>query len=41
VPHPAVNTLREIKLDSLSPMQAFDVLRKLKDMTEDAPKAST
>ncbi|HVU64519.1 MAG TPA: DNA mismatch repair protein MutS [Phycisphaerales bacterium] len=41
VPHPAVNTLREIKLDSLSPMQAFDVLRKLKDMTEDGPKAST
>jgi DNA mismatch repair protein MutS len=41
VPHPAVNTLREIKLDSLSPMQAFDVLRKLKDMAEDGPKAST
>jgi DNA mismatch repair protein MutS len=32
--HPAVDALREVKLDSLSPIQAFDALRKLKDMTE-------
>jgi DNA mismatch repair protein MutS len=29
VPHPAVDALREIKIESLSPMQAFDELRKL------------
>lgn len=27
--HPAVDELRELKLDSMSPMQAFDALRKL------------
>jgi DNA mismatch repair protein MutS len=32
--HPAIDALREVKLDSLSPIQAFDALRKLKDMTE-------
>ncbi|MFM9994556.1 MAG: DNA mismatch repair protein MutS [Phycisphaerales bacterium] len=36
VPHPAVDELREIKLDALSPMQAFDALRRLKGMTEAA-----
>lgn len=30
-PHPAVDRLRELKLESLSPMQAFDVLRELVD----------
>ena len=29
VPHPAVDALREVKLDGLSPMQAFDALRRL------------
>lgn len=29
VPHPALDALREIKLDSMSPMQAFDALRTL------------
>jgi DNA mismatch repair protein MutS len=32
--HPAVDALREIKLDALSPIQAFDQLRRLKDLTE-------
>jgi DNA mismatch repair protein MutS len=32
--HPAVDALREVKLDSMSPMQAFDALRKLKSLTE-------
>jgi hypothetical protein len=31
LPHPAVDELRELKLDSMTPMQAFDALRKLKD----------
>ena len=34
LPHPAVDRLREIKIDSLSPMQAFDELRDLKQMLE-------
>ncbi len=34
LPHPAVNQLREIKLDEISPMQAFDALRQLKDLTK-------
>ncbi len=29
VPHPAVDRLREIKLDEMSPMEAFDELRRL------------
>ncbi len=29
LPHPALDRLREIKLESLSPMQAFDLLREL------------
>ncbi len=33
VPHPAVDALREVKLEGLSPMQAFDELRKLQQMT--------
>lgn len=31
LPHPVVDRLREIKIDALSPMQAFDVLRRLVD----------
>jgi DNA mismatch repair protein MutS len=38
VPHPAVDRLREIKLDELSPMQAFDELRKLTDEANGANK---
>ncbi|MCC6322184.1 MAG: DNA mismatch repair protein MutS [Phycisphaerales bacterium] len=34
VPHPAVDQLREIKIDGLSPLQAFDALRQLKSLTE-------
>jgi DNA mismatch repair protein MutS len=29
VPHPALDALREIKLDALTPLQAFDTLRQL------------
>jgi len=32
VHHPAVDELREVKLDALSPLEAFDTLRKLKGM---------
>ncbi|MFI4871331.1 MAG: DNA mismatch repair protein MutS [Phycisphaerales bacterium JB061] len=35
VPHPAVDRLREIKLEELSPMQAFDELRRLSDSARD------
>ncbi|MAJ47842.1 MAG: DNA mismatch repair protein MutS [Planctomycetes bacterium TMED75] len=31
VPDPIVNTLRELSLEALSPMEAFDILRKLSD----------
>ncbi len=31
VAHPVVDELREIKLDAMTPLEAFDVLRKLKD----------
>jgi DNA mismatch repair protein MutS len=34
IPHPAVDHLREIKLDAITPMQAFDALRRLKSLTE-------
>jgi hypothetical protein len=30
--HPAVDALREVKLDALSPLEAFDVLRRLKHL---------
>ncbi|MBX3388719.1 MAG: DNA mismatch repair protein MutS [Phycisphaeraceae bacterium] len=32
--HPAVGELRELKLDSMSPMQAFDALRRLQQSVE-------
>ena len=31
VPDPIVGTLRELSLEALSPMEAFDILRKLSD----------
>lgn len=34
-PHPAVDALREVKLESLSPLDAFDVLRRLKSLLDD------
>jgi DNA mismatch repair protein MutS len=34
VEHPAVGVLRETKLDSMSPLQAFDALRKLKELVD-------
>jgi hypothetical protein len=34
VNHPAIDRLRELKLEALSPMQAFDALRKLKEQLE-------
>lgn len=33
VPHPAVDELREIKLETLTPMQAFDALRRLHELS--------
>ena len=35
LPHPAVDRLRELKLETLSPMTAFDVLRELVDQSRD------
>lgn len=34
VNHPAVDAIREIKLDTMTPVQAFDMLRKLHEMVE-------
>lgn len=34
LPHPAVDRLRELKLERLSPIEAFDALRKLKETLE-------
>lgn len=31
LPHPALDHLKEVKLDSMTPMQAFDELRRLQD----------
>ncbi|MCC6428109.1 MAG: DNA mismatch repair protein MutS [Phycisphaerales bacterium] len=36
IQHPAIDKLREIKIESLSPMQAFDELRRIKTLTEQA-----
>ena len=35
VPHPAVDALREVKLDRLTPLQAFDELRRLHSLLSD------
>ena len=32
--HPAIQQLRELKLDGLSPLQAFDRLRELRALTD-------
>jgi DNA mismatch repair protein MutS len=37
IQHPAVDALREVKLDSLTPLQAFDTLRQLKSLSVDSP----
>lgn len=37
LPHPAVETLRDVKLDHLSPLQAFDLLRNLKEQAGNMP----
>ncbi|MBL8762251.1 MAG: DNA mismatch repair protein MutS, partial [Phycisphaerae bacterium] len=34
--HPAVDQLREMKIEALTPLQAFDALRRLKDAAESA-----
>ena len=34
-PHPAVDELREVKLESITPTEAFDKLRRLKEMVEE------
>jgi hypothetical protein len=36
LPHPAVAQLREVKLETLSPMQAFDLLRELREQAAKA-----
>ncbi|PCI08652.1 DNA mismatch repair protein MutS [bacterium] len=36
VQHPVVDALKEIKLDSMSPMDAFDALRKLQSQTHES-----
>jgi len=33
LPHPVIDALKEVKLDNLSPIQAFDALRRLKELT--------
>jgi hypothetical protein len=34
LPHPAVDALREVKLDALTPLQAFDELRRLQQLLD-------
>ncbi|MEM9166826.1 MAG: DNA mismatch repair protein MutS [Planctomycetota bacterium] len=36
LPHPAVDRLAEVKLEELTPMEAFDVLRELRGMLDEA-----
>jgi DNA mismatch repair protein MutS len=35
IPHPAIDALREVKLEELTPMQAFDTLRAMREMLDD------
>jgi len=35
VDHPAIQELRDLKLEDMTPMQAFDALRKLKEQSQD------
>ncbi|MDX2147792.1 MAG: DNA mismatch repair protein MutS [Planctomycetota bacterium] len=37
VAHPAVDQLRDVKLEALSPMQAFDMLRRLRELVTNDP----
>ena len=37
-PHPAVDRLKEIKLDDVTPLQAFDLLRTLCDVVSNPPE---
>jgi DNA mismatch repair protein MutS len=37
VSHPAVEAIRELKLDAMTPMQAFDALRRLKEGVDAGP----
>ena len=39
VPHPAVDQIKGTKMEDLTPMQAFDALRELKRMVEQAGKS--
>ncbi len=34
VPHPAVDRVKELKLEALTPLEAFDALRELKDLAD-------
>ncbi len=34
LPHPAMDALREVKIDTMSPMQAFDALRRLTELAD-------
>jgi DNA mismatch repair ATPase MutS len=40
VPHPAVDSLRELKIDAMSPLQAFDALRQLQELVAAESSAS-
>jgi len=35
IPHPAIDALREVKLEELTPMQAFDTLRAMRELLDD------
>jgi len=35
IPHPALDALKEVKLDHLTPLQAFDALRKLRELAQE------
>ncbi len=36
LPHPVVQQLKEVKIESLTPLEAFDTLRKLRDSIDEA-----
>jgi hypothetical protein len=40
LPHPAIDKLKEIKLEALTPLEAFDALRKLKALTDPQKSSS-
>jgi DNA mismatch repair protein MutS len=41
IPHPAVDALREVKLEAITPLGAFDVLRTIKAMAEAAEQRAS